>query len=310
MTHPATRHWTTRRHLIVAAAVIVAAAWFAGQLSTALRSASPAGAARRTEALAPAGDIPGAVSLDTVAGAGDIELSEPASPDPTSPPPAPGTSAIAAPTTPAVPTSAPATSAPATSVTIEAVPVGTLDALAVLAGIPVELEHRDGYDRDLFAVWIDADRNGCDTRDEVLAAENLNPVGGECSATNGTWFSAYDNANSHDPSTLDVDHVVSLKETFDSGAWAWSADRRIAYGNDLTDGRTLVAVSTAANREKGDRDPSNWIPDAGLCDYLGDWIAIKARWGLSMDESEHGRLGNLVRRECAGLTIDTWPPAP
>jgi hypothetical protein len=272
MTHPATRHWTTRRHLIVAAAVIVVAAWFAGQLSTALHSAAPTGAVRRSTAVTPGGDFPVDVRLETVAG--DVE--QPGRPSPADPPGM----------------------------------IGTFDALAVLATIPLELEHRDGYDRDLFAVWIDADGDGCDTRDEVLAAENLTPVGGRCPATTGTWLSSYDNSNSHDPGALDVDHVVSLKETFDSGAWAWSPQRRIAYGNDLTDDRTLVAVSAASNRAKGDRDPSNWIPDSGRCDYLADWIAIKARWGLSMDESEHGRIGNLLHRDCPGSTIDPWPPAP
>lgn len=32
-------------------------------------------------------------------------------------------------------------------------------------------EHVGGYDRTLFKHWIDTDKNGCDTRKEVLIAE-------------------------------------------------------------------------------------------------------------------------------------------
>ena len=34
----------------------------------------------------------------------------------------------------------------------------------------------------------------------------------------------------------------------------------MAYGNDLNDARSLRAVTTALNQQKGDADPSNWIP--------------------------------------------------
>ena len=191
-----------------------------------------------------------------------------------------------------------------------------LDAEDVLAGIPIELETRTGgYNRDLFAVWIDADDDGCDTRDDVLLAESLAPADSAslgCIPIPGSWRSAYDGIDVTDPSELDVDHLVSLKEAWDSGAWTWTPERRIAYANDLTDGRTLVAVSAASNRSKGDRDPSNWIPeDAGaLCPFIADWIAVKARWSMTMDQSEHGRLGNLIDDRCPGLTIEPWPDAP
>ncbi len=167
---------------------------------------------------------------------------------------------------------------------------------------------------ELFAVWIDADNDGCDTREEVLRSESLTGNDGQtsgCLPDPGSWFSAYDNTETDDPTQLDVDHLVSLKETWDSGAWAWTPERRIAYANDLTDGRTLVAVASTSNRSKGDRDPSNWLPDDdSVCQYVADWIAVKARWSMSMDESEHGRLRNLINDRCTGLTIEPWANAP
>ena len=67
----------------------------------------------------------------------------------------------------------PSSTAPVTALTPSAVPPvdeSFLDAATILATIPVEREHRGGYDRDLFAVWSDLDQDGCDTRDEVRQA--------------------------------------------------------------------------------------------------------------------------------------------
>jgi hypothetical protein len=71
-------------------------------------------------------------------------------------------------------------------------------------------------------------------------------------------------------------------------------------------------VTAAVNREKGDEDPSNWLPPApdALCGFLADWTAIKAPWGLSMDESEAGRIRNVLIDRCRDQTIAPWPPAP
>lgn len=60
----------------------------------------------------------------------------------------------------------------------------------------------------------------------------------------------------------------------------------------LTDRRTLQALTSASNRSKGDRHPSNWIPadPRVVCRYIGDWVTVKARWSLFMDESDAGRI--------------------
>ena len=290
-----THQWSTSKHLTVAAVLIVAAA-AAASSTFATDDTEPAGRA-------------------TVE---PIPTTTPASPryEPTTPPST--VAAQGAPVTAVVTASTDVATDGAASVTSPASPAATalgLNALDVLETIPVELEDRSGgYHRDLFAVWMDADNDGCDTRAEVLLSESLLEQSSQtsgCIPNPGLWFSDYDNEQIEDVSQLDVDHLVSLKEAWDSGAWAWTPERRIAYANDLTDQRTLIAVSSTSNRSKGDRDPSNWLPDEdSMCHYVADWIAVKARWSLSMDQSEHGRLRNVLQDRCIDQAVEPWTDAP
>jgi hypothetical protein len=155
------------------------------------------------------------------------------------------------------------------------------------------VEHPDGYDRDLFKHWIDADGDCQDTREEVLVAESLVPVGG-CSIAGGEWFSYYDKETWTDASDVDIDHMVALKEAWDSGAWAWSDDVRMQYANDLGDARSLVAVTDNVNQSKGDRDPAEWLPEFGTCRYVRQWTVVKLRWRLRVDPVERAALLKLA----------------
>ena len=189
------------------------------------------------------------------------------------------------------------------------------DAKSVLSSIRVENEYRTGYKRNLFIHWADLDGNGCDTREEVLMRDSLSKPQVDpyrCYVVAGDWASPYDGKNLSDRGDVDIDHVVALKEAWDSGAWAWSESQRKAYANDMTDPRTLIAVTDRVNMSKSDKDPSNWMPPlrSYWCTYLGDWISVKARWSLSMDQSEFGRISNLLRSDCGSLTIASWNAAP
>lgn len=196
-------------------------------------------------------------------------------------------------------------------------------ALTLLERIRVENEVGAGYSRDLFRHWIDADGDRCNTREEVLIAESSTPAQVDafgCTVIAGDWFSPFDGQVHTDPSDLDIDHLVPLKESWDSGAHSWSSSQRERFANDLSDGRALIAVTSGVNRSKGDRDPSQWLPprSAYVCTYISDWIAVKYQWSLSMDSSEWGRLKNLLNGQCAGTTIAPWatlsapepPPVP
>ncbi len=188
------------------------------------------------------------------------------------------------------------------------------DALAVLSTISVMREHSQGYSRSLFSHWKDIDGDGCDARQQVLKRDSVTfpQVDYPCRVIEGDWVSPYDGARWTNPSDVDIDHVVALKEAWDSGAWQWTKARRTAFANDTSDRRTLLAVTDNVNQAKSDKDPSNWLPPrtSYRCTYVANWIAIKARWGLSMDQSEYGRLRNLLRGECKGTKMASWTPAP
>jgi hypothetical protein len=202
--------------------------------------------------------------------------------------------------------------------TLDLVVQGPNDSLLVvdvLRTVRVEREYPRGYDRSLFRHWIDFDGDGCDTREQVLKRDavglpQVDPF--RCSVVEADWISPYDARRTSDRSEVDIDHVVALKEAWDSGAWQWTDAQRTAFANDTSDPRSLIAVSSSSNRSKSDKDPSNWLPASRgyVCTYVSNWISVKARWNLSMDQSEWGRLSNILSGPCRGATMRGWDPPP
>jgi hypothetical protein len=197
------------------------------------------------------------------------------------------------------------TSAPTTTSPSGSAPPGTAGAHGLVGTAPIDQlvvapeGSGDGYDRALFAHWIDADGDGCDTRAEVLIAESRVPAQVSrdgCTVIAGDWVSAYDGQATTDPSELDIDHVVALAEAWRSGADAWTPSRREAYANDVTDGEALAAVTAASNRSKSDSDPASWQPPAASdrCAYATAWVDVKVRWRLTVDAAEFSALRDML----------------
>jgi hypothetical protein len=174
-------------------------------------------------------------------------------------------------------------------------------------------ESRDGYTREAFKHWTGGDdpADGCTTRSEVLIAEAVEAptVGPRCRITGGTWWSYYDQMTVTSASGLDIDHMVPLAEAWDSGASAWTAQRREAYANDQGQEASLVAVTARSNRSNADQDPAQWMPPATdvLCRYAAEWTAT-LRWNLTTDDTEYAALNDLAAA-CPDQTV-TYTPAP
>ena len=207
---------------------------------------------------------------------------------------APGQESVVPPPTPAETVEAPtivSTPVPATS-TSTPVPTGAAPAATLVitvAPIPADIPE---YDRGDWKHWVDTDGDCQDARQEVLIAESLVSVTFEtdrqCRVETGRWFGAFTSVYVEDPSDLDIDHLVPLKNAHLSGAWRWDADMRQEYANYLEEEDHLIAVTAGANRSKGAKGPEEWgPPDLDYwCQYATDWTEVKARWGLTMTKVE------------------------
>ena len=172
-------------------------------------------------------------------------------------------------------------------------------AFATDVPLTVAEDKLSGYNRNLFKHWIDADKDGCDTRAEVLIEEAIvmPKIGPKCKLTGGKWLSAYDGKTVNNSSLLDIDHVVPLAEAWRSGAWKWTPAQRQAFANDLENSEALIAVTLSTNRSKSDRDPALWMPIKDRCKYTQDWLAIKYKFSLTVDAIESIKLREMIT-EC------------
>ncbi|GGV90754.1 HNH endonuclease family protein [Streptomyces massasporeus] len=188
----------------------------------------------------------------------------------------------------------------------------TVPLAGAVASLPLATESRDGYTREAFKHWNSGDdpADGCTTRNEVLIAEavEMPVVDPRCRLTGGSWWSYYDQTTVTSASGLDIDHMVPLAEAWDSGASAWTAQRREAYANDQGQEASLVAVTARSNRSKADQDPAQWLPPAAdvHCRYAAEWTATKLRWNLTTDDTEHAALDDLAAA-CPDQTVTYTP---
>lgn len=159
------------------------------------------------------------------------------------------------------------------------------------------------YDRGDWGRWRDQDHDCQDTRQEVLIAEgtDLSFSDDMCKVISGTWICPLTGEVFHDPSKLDIDHMVPLKAAHDAGGWAWDKDRKSAYFNNLDQPYHLIAVSASANRSKGSRGPLEWMPTnkAFHCEYLRNWMRVKANWKLEVSCDESGAIAAMMAQACS-----------
>ena len=195
-------------------------------------------------------------------------------------------------------------------------------ALAVLGTLDVKgRAPTTGYDRGLFGqAWADTDRNGCDTRNDILARDlagaTFRPGTRDCVVLTGTLDDPYtgqtirftkDNAGA-----VQIDHVVALSDAWQKGAQQWDAQTRQAFANDPLN---LLAVDGSANASKSDGDAATWLPPNRTyrCAMVARQIAVKVQYRLWMTAAERDASARLLGT-CPGEQLPaaatTTAPAP
>lgn len=120
----------------------------------------------------------------------------------------------------------------------------------------------------------------------------------------GGVFSPYSMRCFNDVRATDIEHIVANSEAHESGMGLRTRAERQRYASDL-DNLTLAAPRL--NRyEKRDKDPANWLPENNRCWYVGKYLEIKRKYGLSMDQAEADAV-LAVYRSCSTFKI-VQPP--
>jgi hypothetical protein len=175
----------------------------------------------------------------------------------------------------------------------------------LLAALPVKgPAPATGYDRtgDFGSAWLDVDRNGCDTRDDVLARDLTDVVrSGPCRVLAGELVSPYtggriDFVRGNTTSTkVQIDHVVALENVWRTGGQQLTQDEREALANDP---ENLFAVDQHSNAQKRSGDAATWLPanTAFRCTYVEHQVAVKTTYRLWVVPAERAAIERVLAR--------------
>ena len=198
-------------------------------------------------------------------------------------------------------------------------PAYATKALDLLAALPIKgRAPKTGYDRAQFGqAWADVDRNGCDTRNDILKRDltgisYTNSV--PCKVQSGTLADPYTGKTisfvrgSATSSAVQIDHVVALSDAWQKGAQQLTAEQRTAFANDPLN---LQATDGPTNQQKGDGDAATWLPpNKGFrCEYVARQVSVKATYGLWVTQAEHDAIARILG-DCAGQLAPTNQQAP
>ena len=178
-------------------------------------------------------------------------------------------------------------------------------ASTVLSSLPVKgRAAKTGYSRSQFGqAWADVDRNGCDTRNDMLKRDLTNiefkVKTRDCVVLSGVLFDRYSgetinfvrgNVTSME---VQIDHVVALSNAWQTGAFKLTLMQRTAFANDPLN---LFAVKGRLNSQKGDGDAATWLPPlkSFRCTYVAQQIAVKAKYSLWVTAPEKEAMTRIL----------------
>ena len=93
---------------------------------------------------------------------------------------------------------------------------------------------------------------------------------------------------------INIDHIVSLKDAYDSGAASWGVSKKESFANDRSN---HVPSCGRVNSSKGSARPSAFLRRSNdgrgleyeivkFCEYVQKYYAVKVKYGLSFKGNE------------------------
>lgn len=192
-------------------------------------------------------------------------------------------------------------------------------ALSMLKSLPVKGKApATGYNRNkkFGNGWKDFDRDKCDERQDTLSRD-MSKVKfkdrKKCTVASGTLHDKYTGKKINwkvKSGSVDIDHVVALKNSWISGAQKLSSSQRQALANDPLN---LIAADASANRKKGDKNAAEWLPkNKGFrCQYVATQISVKKKYALSVTKAEKNAMTKVLNtcRNQKGAKVTAIKPA-
>ena len=164
---------------------------------------------------------------------------------------------------------------------------------------------KTGYTRAQFGqAWADVDRNGCDTRNDILKRDLTGEVfkekTHECVVVSGTLVDPYSGETINfvrgniTSMEVQIDHVVALSNAWQTGAFKLTLEQRTALANDPLN---LLAVKGKLNSQKGDGDAATWLPPlkSYRCDYVARQVAVKLKYKLWFTAPEKEAIVRILK---------------
>ncbi len=106
-----------------------------------------------------------------------------------------------------------------------------------------------------------------------------------------------------------VDHIVALKEAYDSGAANWTNSRKSQFANDFSN---LWCLDASVNLSKSDHDLADW--SGGTCEQRKHIATVtstvKSTYGLSTDTAEVNAITAALAAQCTTSASTQTTPTP
>lgn len=159
---------------------------------------------------------------------------------------------------------------------------------------------KTGCSREEFGSgWTETD--SCDTRNRILERDLVDITYGDdgCTILSGTLPDPYTGKRipfirgQTTSDDVQIDHVVSLSNAWQTGAQQLDITERVLFANDPLN---LTATEGRINQQKGDADAASWLPPnkAYRCSYVARQVLVKHEYDLWVTPAEHDVIGDVL----------------